>query len=85
MTFLTTFWEDCLFFYTVEYIYEPAFTEETTQQQKESVQKCIANLLLVGANVDEKVSTKINRLLLNLYEYDTYLQRELEAYCVTQE
>lgn len=77
MTFLDTL--------TVEYIYEPAFTEDAIQQQKESVQGCIAHLLLVGINVDEKTSNKITRLLANLYEYDTYLQDELEAYCITQE
>lgn len=66
-------------------IYEPTFTEDAVQLQKENVQECIAYLLLAGTNVDEKTSNKINRLLINLYEYNTYLQKELEAYCVIQE
>ena len=66
-------------------IYEPTFTEDAVQLQKENVQECIAYLLLAGTNVDEKTSNKINGLLANLYEYDMYLQDELESYYVAQE
>ena len=66
-------------------IYEPTFTEDAVQLQKENVQECIAYLLLSGTNVDEKTSNKINGLLANLYEYNIYLQDELESYYVAQE
>lgn len=66
-------------------IYEPTFTEDAVQLQKENVQECIAYLLLAVTNVNEKTSNKINGLLANLYEYDMYLQDELESYYVAQE
>ncbi len=69
----------------LENIYEPTFTEEAVRQQIEDVQACIAYLIVDWTSANEELSKKIDKRLTNLYEYNAYLQRELEVYYVPQE
>lgn len=68
----------------LEHFYEPVFTEYAIQQQIEEVQKGIAYLLVIWVNADEKTFQKIDNLLIDLSDHNSYLKKELETFYVPQ-